>query len=191
MKCVQEYCSSMNVFSTAETVKFIDSNKIEISRTLAYISDPKGFIEDVLKGRDISQPKIVLGCDYGKDKLIVTASIYDENDMMSDVNGVKPSSPQAALLLAMVDMVPESHANLTTIFQKLGFPWDFAPNIRFVCDLKLSNYMMGLFGCQSIYSCIYGTCSKVKNGVPTGKWDGRWEKGAPRTLNSCKTGDWR
>ena len=86
MKCVQDYCSSMNVFSTAETVKFIDSNKIEISRTLAYISDPKGFIEDVLKGRDISQPKIVLGCDYGKDKLIVTASIYDENDMMSMVS---------------------------------------------------------------------------------------------------------
>ena len=186
MKCVQDYCSSMNVFSTVETVEFTDSSNKKISRTLAYISDPKGFIEDILKGRGIKEPKIVLGSDYGKDKLIVTASIYDESDLLSDVNGVKPSSPQAAPLLAMVDFVRESHANLTTIFEKLGFPWEFAPNIRFICDLKLSNYMCGLFGCQSIYSCIYGECCKVKNGVPTGKWDGRWEKGPLRTLNSCK-----
>ena len=28
--------------------------------------------------------------------------------------------------------------------------------------------MCGLFGCNSVFSCIYGECSKQKDGVPCG-----------------------
>ena len=31
-----------------------------------------------------------------------------------------------------------------------------------------SNLMCGLFGCNSVFSCIYGECSKQKDGVPCG-----------------------
>jgi len=131
-KCIQDYCKSMNIYSTTETVMFQDTNKNEISRTLSYISDPKKFFEDLVKARDIQEPKIVLSCDYGKEKLIVTASVYDEKDLFGEVTGgVKPSSPQAALLLAMTDFVPESHFNLSLIFHKLGFPFSFEQNIRY------------------------------------------------------------
>ena len=184
-KCVADYCKSMNVFSTAETVQFTDSSGKQISRTLAYVSDPKALFEKVLEGRNIADSKIVLGCDYGKEKLIVTASLYDKDDLTKECNGVKPSSPQAAMLLACGDFVPENHNNLTVIFDKLGFPLQMNSSFRFIADLKLSNYIVGLHTCNSIFGCIYGECCKMKNGKPSGR-GGRWKKGKERTFNSCK-----
>ena len=46
--------------------------------------------------------------------------------------------------------------------------------------------MCGLFGCNSVFSCIYGECSKQKDGVPCGNMKGaRWVKGPNRTINTC------
>ena len=33
--------------------------------------------------------------------------------------------------------------------------------------------MCGLFGCNSVFSCIYGECSKQKDGVPCGNMKDR------------------
>ena len=85
----------------------------------------------MVKAREIEEPKLVLSYNYGKEKLIVTCSLYDEKNLFGEVTGgVKPSSPQAAFLLAMTDFVPESHFNLSLIFEKLGFPFSFEQNIR-------------------------------------------------------------
>ena len=100
--------------------------------------------------------------------------MYDENNLFGELTGgVKQSSSQAAFILAMCDLTPESYYNLELIFRKLGFPISFDQNIQFVADYKLSNLVCGLYGCSSIFSCIYGECSKQKDGVPCGHVKGR------------------
>ena len=58
--------------------------------------------------------------------------------------GGKPRSPQAAFLLDMT----ESYHNLSIIFRKIGFPFSFENNVKFVAEFKLSNLRVGLNGCQ-------------------------------------------
>ena len=100
----QDYCKSMDIYSTTETVVFKDKDNNDLPRTLTYVSDLQRFFSDVVKARDIEEPKFVLGCDYGKEKLIVTASLFDEKDLFAEVQGgIKPSSAQAAFILAMTD----------------------------------------------------------------------------------------
>ena len=101
---LQDYCKSMEVYSTTETIVFKDKDNNDLPRTLTYVSDLQRFFSDVVKARDIEEPKFVLGCDYGKEKLIVTASLFDEKDLFADLQGgIKPSSAQAAFILAMTD----------------------------------------------------------------------------------------
>ena len=109
-----------------------------------------------------------------KEKLIVTASIYDEKNLFGELTGgVKASSSQAAFILAMCDSTPENYYNLELIFRKLGFPITFDQNLQFVADYKLSNLVCRLYGCASVFSCIYGECSKQKDGMPCGNVKGR------------------
>ena len=67
MRCVQEYCKSMDIYCETENVVFKDTKGNDIPRTLSYVKDLKKFFEDIVKARDIAQPKFVLGADYGKE----------------------------------------------------------------------------------------------------------------------------
>ena len=67
MKCVEEYCKSMEIYCQTETVVFKDTKGNSITRTLSYVKDLKKFFEDIVKARDIAEPKFVLGADYGKE----------------------------------------------------------------------------------------------------------------------------
>ena len=103
----------MEIYSKTDTVIFKDKDNNDLPRTLTYVSDLQRFFSDVVKARDIEEPKFVLGCDYGKEKLIVTASLFDEKDLFADVQGgIKPSSAQAAFILAMTDQGRCSNYNM-------------------------------------------------------------------------------
>ena len=77
---MEEYCKSMEIYCQTETVVFKDTKGNNITRTLSYVKDLKKFFEDIVKARDIAEPKFVLGADYGKasfknNKLTLTTSI--------------------------------------------------------------------------------------------------------------------
>ena len=42
------------------------------------------FIKEIAKIRDIKKPKIILGCDGGQDKVIVTAIVMEEDETYDD-----------------------------------------------------------------------------------------------------------
>ena len=129
-KVISEYCKSMNHLSTCETVEFEEKeNGKKFHSTLAYMSDIKGFVSEVITGRGLKSPRMVIGADYGQNKLLVTCSFYDEEDPNAKCNGKLPSAPQSSFLLASADLVPETYLNLEKIFKKLGFPLDM-PNLR-------------------------------------------------------------
>ena len=129
-KVISEYCKSMNHLSTCETVEFEEKeNGKKFHSTLAYMSDIKGFVSEVITGRGLKSPRMVIGADYGQNKLLVTCSFYDEEDPNAKCNGKLPSAPQSSFLLASADLVPETHLNISKIFEKLGFPLDL-PNLR-------------------------------------------------------------
>ena len=70
----------MEIYCQTETVVFKDTKGNNITRTLSYVKDLKKFFEDIVKARDIAEPKFVLGADYGKasfknNKLTLTTSI--------------------------------------------------------------------------------------------------------------------
>ena len=39
-------------------------NLEQVNSTLSYVKDLKKFFEDIIKARDIAEPKFVLGADY-------------------------------------------------------------------------------------------------------------------------------
>ena len=129
-KVITEYCKSMNHLSKSETVEFEDTNGNKINRTLAYISDMKGLISEVVAGRGLSAPRMAIGSDYGQSKLIVTCSFYDDENPNEKCNGKLPSAPQSSFLLASADLVPETPKNMQQIFKLLGFPLKDVPNLR-------------------------------------------------------------
>ena len=71
---IQEYCDREKVNSRTEIVKFKNSDgKIEY-RPLSYIIDIEAFAAKIVEERQIAVPKFVLGCDYGKGRLVVLLS---------------------------------------------------------------------------------------------------------------------
>ena len=88
------------------------------------MSPMKDLIAAIEAGRGIAVPRLVIGADYGVNKLLVTMNIYDEENLHQPVDGMKPSAPQSSFLIAVGDHTPETHLNLSIIFRKLGFPLD-------------------------------------------------------------------
>ena len=183
-KVISEYCKSMNYLSSTETIEFEDSQGKSITRTLAYISKMEDLIADVTEGRELSTPRLVIGADYGQEKLLVTASIYDDEDPHKKCIGMEPSAPQSSFLLASADLVPETTKNMKIIFNKLGFPLSNMPKLKLVFDLKLFNLIAGIQTASSIMACPFGLCYRInEKGEPSNT--GRWVKGEPRTMRQC------
>ena len=82
----------------------------------------KDLIAEIETGRGIAVPRVVIGSDYGQNRLIFTLNIYDEENLHQKVDGQKPSAPQSSFLIAVADYTPETHFNMSVIFRKLGFP---------------------------------------------------------------------
>ena len=103
---------------------------------------------------------------------------------------VKPGAKERVFLLGMVDLIPESHHNLSTILEALNFPLPL-PNVQFSADLKLLIISLGIHGTKAMHNCPY--CfgfrfqKRDQNGEPIKFGNaGRWREGPWRTLNNCQ-----
>ena len=66
----------------------------------------------------------------GQGKLIVSSALYDLDDN-GDLKGQEPGGKKRIFILAICSDVKENYANLTLIFEQLGFPVDVT-NIKFI-----------------------------------------------------------
>ena len=103
---------------------------------------------------------------------------------------VKPGAKERVFLLGVVDLIPETHHNLSTILEALNFPLPL-PNVQFSADLKLLIISLGIHGTKAMHSCPY--CfgyrfqKRDQNGEPIKYGNaGRWREGAWRTANNCQ-----
>ena len=126
--------------------------------------------------------------------MLITLTVYDlEADPENTWDPMKPGAKERVFLLGMVDLVPETHHNLTTVFEALEFPLPF-PNVKFSCDLKLLNLVLGIHGsgnAMSMHSCPYCFGHRFQerdvNGDPIKFGDtGRWREGPWRTAKNCQ-----
>lgn len=58
------------------------------------------------------------------------------------------------ILVAVVPTLSESHANITSMFRKLQFPWQQYP-LLFCADFKLLNLSFGLSTNAATYPCVF------------------------------------
>ena len=64
------------------------------------------FIAEIVDIRQISRPKVVLGCDGGQDKCIVTCTIMEEDYEMEEddtFDDYKPTGQKMVLVVAKMD----------------------------------------------------------------------------------------
>ena len=111
----------------------------------------------------------------------------DPND---NCDPVKPGAKERVFLLGVVDLIPETHHNLSTILEALNFPLPL-PNVQFSADLKLLIISLGIHGTKAMHNCPY--CfgyrfqKRDQNGEPIKYGNaGRWREGAWRTANNCQ-----
>ena len=116
-----------------------------------------------------------VGCDGGGIHFKVTMNLVEEEEMRpgSPSNPKKQkkrheylsSSVKATLLLAVIECIPETRANVKKIFDYLNLQSDLASTIN--SDLKLINIIVGIQGHQSSCPCPY--CEWLKKDGVTGE----------------------
>ena len=78
----------------------------------------------------------------GNGRVIVSATL-DELDGVGHVKN--PGAQDNILVLAIVEDIDESYANLCLIFELLGFPLRKGRRVKWVADLKLTLTVIGTF----------------------------------------------
>ena len=155
-------------------------------RTLSYCNNLEKYEEFIRKERGIDKNKKLkrkIGCDSGGEHFKVTMNLCDVE--------VKPSSPtnakkqkkrhkdtsvKATFLIAVVEQIPETRANVKIILDKLNLhseKFSFTLN----SDLKLINIIVGIQGHQSTCPCPFCDWKKA---------DGVMGGGQDRTLGGLR-----
>ena len=163
MKCFKTWTSLLETKTVLE------------DRSLAYCNDVENYEKFVRIDRKIPLDKKMkrkIGCDGGGDHFKVTMNLVDEEEVRpgSPSNPKKrkkrdylPGSVRATLILANVQHIPETRANVKTILDKLNL---HSENFAFTLnsDLKLINIIVGIQGHTSSCPCPYCEWLK-KDGV--------------------------
>ena len=82
LNCIKQYCHSLQHYHDTKKVEFWDGKEWK-EKTMAFIKDTPQFLLDMAKERGITNPEISLGCDSGRGKMIVTATIHDPGDTIT------------------------------------------------------------------------------------------------------------
>ena len=98
---------------------FKDNQGNDITRTLSHVKDVVELLKKICGIRGIRRERLVISADKGGGKLIVTCTVYDQ-DQNGLFRGPKPGGKNRILVLAMVDGVEESTENIAVILEQLG-----------------------------------------------------------------------
>ena len=99
-----------------------DSDGNIIETVLSKVVDVTTFVAEIAAIRGIQNPKVILGCDGGQNKLVVNA-IIKENDGTDDdetiLNEFKATGSNRVQCLAKIDGVPETRENVEILLSSL------------------------------------------------------------------------
>ena len=114
------------------------------------------------KKRNIKNPKCVIGSDGGQNKCLVTLTVLDENEADDEetLKKYKATGSKRVLIAAKVDDIPENRENIEILINSLNFP-ALAFDFKVVCDLKLTNLLLGIQSCTASFGCPFGECFKI------------------------------
>ena len=103
---------------------FKDKHGNKLISTLAKIKDLEAFIKQIAEIRGIKKPILILAADGNTNQCVISGIIREEGeDDMEDgeseynFNGVK-----RVLMLAKVDGIPETYANVKILLDSLDLP---------------------------------------------------------------------
>ena len=173
--------NSLNCFRSylkVETLRFKESDGEQSAEdtTFVYVENLKKMIEDVLRGRGITNPHLNIGVDGGGKKLIIVLQIYDMDKDGTDKEKYKSLGCRRTIVIGRGDYVGENRDNIEYMFKKLKIfeTLQQYKSYHFISDLKVSNLLTGI-GCHSsTHSCYI--CDGKKDLITE-----RWIQGDIRT----------
>lgn len=140
-------------------------------KVIAYCTDVKKLIADLLDRREVSNQHIVkIGIDGGGGFLKVCLSILEANQNQTSQNekkfsyadglskeNYKDGGVQKLIILAIVEDVKESHENIKMMIDLLEIN-----SYTYFCafDMKLANLYFGIEGAMSTHPCPWCTSDK-------------------------------
>ena len=137
-RMISECLNSMKQFFTSEKTAFMNG-KEEINSTLTYVKDLNHFIDKVCEGRRLENPKCIIGLDGGKNKILVTLTLHEDDDT---TEGMKTNGSCCIMVLASADYASENRHNIEKVLEKIDLkslkrPW------QWISDLKAANLVWG------------------------------------------------
>ena len=72
----------------------------------------------------------------------------------------KATGSKRVLIAAKVDDIPENRQNIEILINSLNLP-ALAFDFKVVCDLKLTNLLLGIQSCTASFGCPYGEFFKI------------------------------
>ena len=171
--------NSLNCFRSylkAETLRFKESDGSQSveDTTFVYVENLKKMIDDVLRGRGITNPHLNIGVDGGGNKLIIVLQIYDMDQDGAVKEKYKSLGSRRTIVIGRGDYVGENRDNIEYMFKKLKIfeTLQQYKSYHIISDLKISNLLSGI-GCHSSKHSCY-ICDGMKIGE-------RWIVGETRT----------
>ena len=174
---IKQHVNSLRDLHKAEKATFKDKKGEDFETVLSTVIDLTKFIEEVALIRKIEKPKVILGCDGGQNKCIVTIIVmdqdYDKDEDNDTPEDYKPTGQKRVQVAAKVDEVPETRHNVEILLGSLNLP-DLEEDFQLVCDLKLCNLILGIQSCTAMYGCPYCEGFKIDNNNVRTNGRGLW-----------------
>ena len=186
---IQRHIHRLDELHNSEIMTFKDKDKKEVSRVLSKVADVATFVDEIAHIRNIKEPKLILGCDGGQGKVVVTAIIkeqadnddeYTQDEILKDF---KATGQRRVLCLAKVDNIPENRENVEIILNSLELP-NLPIDFQMVVDLKLTAIIMGIQSCTSLYACSFCEGCKYDENDKKTNQRGYWRPGPMRTIGN-------
>ena len=174
-RIINEHINSLGDFHTADIATYKDKDGKDLETVPTTVTNITEFVQEIAKIRNIKRPRVILGCDGGQDKVLVTAIILEEGEDLTEedeqlLDAYKPTGKNRVLILGKVDGVPENRHNVELLLNSLNLP-ELEQDFQVVWDLKLIAIIIGIQTCLAMYGCPFGDCYKVdiETGTQTNK----------------------
>ena len=115
------------------------------------------FLEEIKEARQLVNPQLILGVDGSVDSCIVTGIITEEGENPHDEEVLarfKATGQKHVFILAQADSVHECRENVEILLESLNLPL-LTQDYQLVMDMKMTNIILGLQTCTSMFGCPY------------------------------------
>ncbi len=177
--------SLLDDFFKVKSEVFFDKCGKEKRANVVYCKNTNDFIKFVCDFRGLNPEDVdhLVGLDEGKGRFIITYSCIPRLETTNiNNNNFESSGAKQSFILCCAEQIPELYVNAKIMYDLIHLR---EVSAKFVCDLKLTNILLGLSSHASKHPCPYGTCYKGPDGI--------WVSGEQRTFASISnhSENWR